>query len=600
MKHRLMLVLIAALLLLGVGPAGAQGVVSVSIDDLNFEQFPQIRTLLTVRNENGVPIVGLSPDRFEIVEDGRASFPPAKISTHVNPDADISVVLVIDISGSMKGKPITGAMRAANAFLDQLSAEDRVAIIAFADRINLDVGQLDPERELAFTTDKNAVRNIVNFLDARLGWDTPLYDAIFKGVKMVSTEPAGKRAVIVMTDGKDERDNAQGVAVKDAGSTSTPDDPINEANRHNIPIFTIGLGSKIDSKYLTRLAERTGGVYQQTPEAEELTALFENVLNQLKQQYSLTYNSTLPQDEIYHSLLVRVQLPQGQAYDETKFQFVQESAPIPPAEEQTAVAPEGQPTIAIVAQVNPTPPPAIDTEPEESGLAGIVDRIKETIEEKPLLAAAIGGGVLLLLILIIALIIVLMKGRGGQEKEFATAGYDQPYSPPPASWGEGATTPGTPVVDAGGGRTEVAPSDWPSAGGAGPGGPLPGSRPPGGGMAGGFAAGDVPAAGGTRIIERAPRHLAMLVEKARPDHKYDLKGTINVGRARENQVCLDDVTVSRQHAWIKAQGEDFFVFDVGSANGTFVNDERVDAPRPLQNGDVVRFGEVELVFTRVF
>ena len=162
MNHKLMVVLIVALLLLCVGPAGAQGVVNVSIDDLNFEQFPQIRTLITVRNENGVPLVGLGPDKFEIIEDGRASFPPAEVSAHVNPDADISVVLVIDVSGSMKGKPISGAMQAANAFLDQLSAEDRVAVIAFADRINVDPEQLDPERELAFTTDKNAARNIVN------------------------------------------------------------------------------------------------------------------------------------------------------------------------------------------------------------------------------------------------------------------------------------------------------------------------------------------------------------------------------------------------------------------------------------------------------
>lgn len=57
---------------------------------------------------------------------------------------------------------------------------------------------------------------------------------------MVSTEAWQARAVIVMTDGRDERDNAKGVAVKDAGSLSTPDDPINEANRHNIPILPSG------------------------------------------------------------------------------------------------------------------------------------------------------------------------------------------------------------------------------------------------------------------------------------------------------------------------------------------------------------------------
>jgi pSer/pThr/pTyr-binding forkhead associated (FHA) protein len=114
------------------------------------------------------------------------------------------------------------------------------------------------------------------------------------------------------------------------------------------------------------------------------------------------------------------------------------------------------------------------------------------------------------------------------------------------------------------------------------------------------AGGDIPAAGGTRIIERAPKHLAMLVHKAHPDQKYDLKGTTNVGRAQDNQVVLDDPTVSRHHAWIKSEGEDFLVFDIGSANGTFVNGQPVEEPFRLENGDVVRFGEVDLVFTKVF
>jgi hypothetical protein len=110
----------------------------------------------------------------------------------------------------------------------------------------------------------------------------------------------------------------------------------------------------------------------------------------------------------------------------------------------------------------------------------------------------------------------------------------------------------------------------------------------------------IPPAGGTRVIERAPKHLAMLVDRTRPDNKFDLKGTVNVGRGKDNQIVLDHPTVSRQHAWVKAEGEDFFVFDVGSANGTFVNDERVEEPHRLENGDVVRFGETEFVFTKVF
>jgi pSer/pThr/pTyr-binding forkhead associated (FHA) protein len=65
-------------------------------------------------------------------------------------------------------------------------------------------------------------------------------------------------------------------------------------------------------------------------------------------------------------------------------------------------------------------------------------------------------------------------------------------------------------------------------------------------------------------------------------------------------VILQDPTVSRHHAWIKAEEDRFLIFDVGSANGTFVNGERIEEPRQLENGDAIRFGDAEFVFTKVF
>lgn len=604
-KSWLILVLILLISWAGVLPAGprlaggltlvssAQGVVNLTIDDLNLDEFPTTRTLVTVRNENGVPIVGLAPEQFEIVEDGVASFPPSEVTAQVNPDAVVSVVMVIDISGSMKGKPVEEAMRAANALIDQLSIQDRGAIIAFADEVNIDPAQLEEGKEVGFTTDKNALRNVVNFLDTKIGWDTPLYDAIYKGVKMVSAEPAGKRAVVVMTDGRDERDNAQGVAVKDAGSLSSPDDPINEANRHNIPIFSVGLvglGGKIDTKYLARLAERTGGVYQEAPEPEELTPLFQNVANQLKQQYVLTHESRLPEDDNYHSLLVRVQLPQGQAFDEAKFQLPgasapapQASAPAPGATQPPPVTSEAPASGSEGTAPDPSvPPPEQAQEEPQAWLQTVID----TFRDNPLLAVVLGAGVLLLLVLIIALIIVLFRGRRAKDDEYLEE-YVPTYGATPAGWSPEPADTGRSPTQA---QTEAA-SDL-GLGWSGPPMPTPSADQP--------PEPAIPQAGGTRIIERAPKHLAMLVDKSHPDRKLDLKGTTNVGRAQDNQMVVDDPTVSRHHAWIKAEGEDYMIFDVGSGNGTFVNDERVVDPRILQQGDVVRFGDTEFVFTKVF
>ena len=113
--------LILALVLGSAMSANAQGAVNLSIDNLDMSAFPGSRAHVTVRDANGVPIPDLGADKFEIVEDGRTSFPPNEVTAHVNPDAVVSIVMVIAISGSMEGKPIEAAMRAANALLDQLN-----------------------------------------------------------------------------------------------------------------------------------------------------------------------------------------------------------------------------------------------------------------------------------------------------------------------------------------------------------------------------------------------------------------------------------------------------------------------------------------------
>lgn len=232
--------------------------------------------------------------------------------------------------------------------------------------------------------------------------------------------------------------------------------------------------------------------------------------------------------------------------------------------------------------------PAAETTPEpaSTGIEGLIETLRDAIQERPLLAVIIGAGVFLLTILLIALLVVLLRGREVEEEEYAAVEFTDAYRPPPPAWAAGPTDAGMPVMgppreD----RTE--PEGGPEES---PFGLSPATE----------WAGEIPAAGGTRIIERGPQHLAILVDRAHPERKFDLKGTTNIGRSRDNQVVLDDPTVSRQHAWIKAEGEEFLIFDIGSANGTFVNDRRIEEPRRLQNGDTVRFGDVELLFTQVF
>jgi pSer/pThr/pTyr-binding forkhead associated (FHA) protein len=69
----------------------------------------------------------------------------------------------------------------------------------------------------------------------------------------------------------------------------------------------------------------------------------------------------------------------------------------------------------------------------------------------------------------------------------------------------------------------------------------------------------------------------------------------SAGRSPQSDVFLDDITVSRKHAEFRRQGDGFYIHDLGSMNGTYVNRERVDVTK-LAAGDEVQIGKFRLVF----
>jgi pSer/pThr/pTyr-binding forkhead associated (FHA) protein len=72
--------------------------------------------------------------------------------------------------------------------------------------------------------------------------------------------------------------------------------------------------------------------------------------------------------------------------------------------------------------------------------------------------------------------------------------------------------------------------------------------------------------------------------------------TTTVGRSTDSAVFLDDITVSRAHAVLERRDDgSWFVRDVGSLNGTYVNGEQVDETK-LASGDEVQIGKFKLTF----
>jgi pSer/pThr/pTyr-binding forkhead associated (FHA) protein len=90
------------------------------------------------------------------------------------------------------------------------------------------------------------------------------------------------------------------------------------------------------------------------------------------------------------------------------------------------------------------------------------------------------------------------------------------------------------------------------------------------------------------VVARAPGHESGMI--------YDIDGDLVLGRGDRAEIRLEDPFASSQHARVYEQGNIVVIEDLGSTNGTYLNEEVLQSPRPLHPGDRVRIGDSEFTF----
>jgi hypothetical protein len=96
------------------------------------------------------------------------------------------------------------------------------------------------------------------------------------------------------------------------------------------------------------------------------------------------------------------------------------------------------------------------------------------------------------------------------------------------------------------------------------------------------------AASARLVVERAPGH--------RPGMIYDIGEGAILGRGDAAEIRLEDPFASGRHARVIAQGGIVVIEDLGSTNGTYLNEELLQGPQPLHHGDRVRIGDSEFTY----
>jgi VWFA-related protein len=263
----------------------AQGSIGLYVDHIDNGQFPLLEVYLSVTDVQGFPIKNLTGSNFVVTEDGRpvSTFEVLPTQDSQNP---LAVALVIDTSGSMGSSteptPLQNAIGAAKSFVDSLSTRDQVAIVGFAD---------SPYTVQEFTSDKDLLKSKLDTLTP--AGETTMYDGIVEGVNLLKNR-SERRILVLIADGKDTGDG------KFDFTTS-----MDEASRWAVPLYPLGFGN-VDRKEMEQMAALTGGTAQIQPNSSDLQAAFGIVLQILREQYLIRYESTLQADAAQHDLQITV------------------------------------------------------------------------------------------------------------------------------------------------------------------------------------------------------------------------------------------------------------------------------------------------------
>jgi Ca-activated chloride channel family protein len=244
------------------------------------------------------PVSGLCREDFQVYEDGVAQ----QVTFFESHSVPMDIILLLDTSSSMGDKMET-VHRAARGFMKVMRPEDRGAVVAFADSVNI-------VQPLSF--DLKAIEDAIE--GTRAQGSTSLHNAIYIALKQFgraakSDGDVRRQAIAVLSDGED------------TASVISFEDVLAQARKSGVNIYTIGLqsvaaqmraaydkGRYSPSDYaLKSLAQETGAEAFFPKNVTELKSVYDNIANEISSQYSIGYSPSNPTaDGRFRRIVVRV------------------------------------------------------------------------------------------------------------------------------------------------------------------------------------------------------------------------------------------------------------------------------------------------------
>ena len=259
----------------------------------------------TVTDAGGRLVPDLTREDFEVRDNGK----PQPISIFSNDIQPITVVVMLDRSGSMQGN-FRLVEAAGVAFVRRLMPGDKAKIGSFSSKV-----QIDPED---FTSNQDELIRILR-TDLQDPGPTPLWNAVDAAITSLVPQD-GRRVVLVFTDGVDNPGNFK-------FNNRSVMDVMERAQQQNVMVYAIGLESRGPQvplgnrggfgggmmsqgpdPGLPSIAAETGGGYFELRRPDELGAAFARVADELHRQYALGFEPAKLDDKV-HKLDIKIGKP---------------------------------------------------------------------------------------------------------------------------------------------------------------------------------------------------------------------------------------------------------------------------------------------------
>jgi hypothetical protein len=257
-----------ALIVVAVNFIDAQedkAVLTVKIDQIISNDFPNMTVFAVVENRNGEVLTGLSPGLFSFRIDSMEADIRSTITPFAMKELPIDYNIIFSNNGIMEGEPLDFQKNAIIQFIDSMKPADRLSLYAIGEEAATIFEELNKETIDASMVNEVAVTSV----------QPRLYDSLITVLRKVQRRNATRKIIIIISDGRDQN------------SRFTKEQLNTVLSEVDLPIYSLGMRvlNTQSLSNLNEMADSTGGTYLYVPRVADIPDNLKRLTSRIVQPY---------------------------------------------------------------------------------------------------------------------------------------------------------------------------------------------------------------------------------------------------------------------------------------------------------------------------